>query len=356
MLNFTVGPVMSSPEVLEVSAESAPYFRTKEFSDLMFENEKIFLSLLNAPEGSRAVFLTASGTGAMESCVMNVLNDNDKVIVINGGSFGQRFVDLCALHGRSYAEIKLEFGTQVTRDHLAPFEGSDYTALLVNMHETSSGLLYDMELLSEFCKRNGILLVVDAISAFLAEEIDMGSLGAAVVITGSQKALAVHPGVSLVAMAPAAIERVESNGEKCLYLSLKQGLSNGTRGQTPWTPAVSVLMQINTRLRQIVRDGGVAACHKRTCELASQFRTAVSDYSFELVAENPSVAVTALKVPSGNAKQIFEAFKLRGIWVCPNGGAHADDVFRVGHIGHITDADMASLLAAFEDLHREGLL
>lgn len=93
MLNFTVGPVVSCPEVLKIASMSAPYFRTSEFSDIMFQNEKLILKFLNAPDDSRCVFLTTSGTGAMESCVMNILNNQDKVIVINGGSFGQRLLN-----------------------------------------------------------------------------------------------------------------------------------------------------------------------------------------------------------------------------------------------------------------------
>ena len=256
MLNFTVGPVMSSAEVRAIGGEQVPYFRTPEFSAVMLENERLMLEFLNAPSGSRCVFLTSSGTGAMESCIMNILNDGDKVIVINGGSFGQRFVDLCRLHERNYTEIKLEFGRRLRRERLYEYAGKGYTALLVNMHETSSGVLYDMPMISQFCRENGILLIIDAISAFLADDLDMSSLGAAAVITGSQKALAVQPGVSVVALSPEALARVESNKEKCMYLSLKEALKNGERGQTPFTPAVATLLQINSRLRSIFERGG----------------------------------------------------------------------------------------------------
>ena len=227
MLNFTVGPVMSPSEVLEVSAKSAPYFRTPEFSQVMLENERIMLDLLSAPKDSRCVFLTASGTGAMEAAVMSVLAPAERVAVVNGGSFGQRFVDLCQLHGHNVNEIKLEFGRQVTRKNLEDAVESGCGALLVNMHETSSGLLYDMRLLSEFCREREMLLIVDAVSAFIAEEIDMAALGADVVLTGSQKALACHPGISLMALSPRGQERVAENPEVCSYLSLKEALRNG---------------------------------------------------------------------------------------------------------------------------------
>ena len=256
MLNFTIGPVMSSDEVLEVASHSTPYFRTPEFSEVMLENERLMLKFLHAPKNSRCVFLTASGTGAMESLVMNVLNPKDKVIVINGGSFGGRFVQLCRLHHREMTEVKLDFGTKLTRGHLDKLSGCGYTALLVNMHETSSGVLYDMPMISEFCRENNILLLVDAISAFIADELDMEGLGAAAVITGSQKALAVQPGISVVALSPEALKRVEENEEVCMYLSLKEALKNQERGQTPFTPAVTTLLQINTRLNDIDATGG----------------------------------------------------------------------------------------------------
>jgi aspartate aminotransferase-like enzyme len=161
MLNFTVGPVMSDPDIIEIANHSTPYFRTSEFSDIMKQNEKLLLEFLNAPEKSRAVFLTASGTGSMESAVMNILNDDDRVIVVNGGSFGRRFVELCELHHRNYTEVKCEFGHQLKKEQLDGLE--KHTAFLINMHETSSGVLYDMKMVSDFCQQNGIILIVDAI-------------------------------------------------------------------------------------------------------------------------------------------------------------------------------------------------
>lgn len=357
MLNFTVGPVMSSNEVRAIGGEQVPYFRTPEFSAVMFENERLMLEFLNAPPGSRCVFLTSSGTGAMESCVMNILNDGDKVIVINGGSFGQRFVDLCRLHERNFTEIKLEFGKQLCRERLYEYAGKGYTALLVNMHETSSGVLYDMPMISQFCCENGILLIIDAISAFLADELDMSSLGAAAVITGSQKALAVQPGVSVVALSPEALARIESNKEKCMYLSLKEALKNGERGQTPFTPAVATLLQINSRLRSIFERGGVLSERKIIADIADDFRSKIKDLPLEIVSESMSNAVTALRPLNNGAKEIVKILKDEyQIWVCPNGGEMADKVFRVGHIGYITKADNQALIDALHYMHRRGLL
>ena len=354
MLNFTVGPVMSDPDILEVANHSTPYFRTPEFSEIMKENEALMLKFLNAPMGSRCVFLTASGTGSMESCVMNILNSKDKVIVINGGSFGERFVELCELHQREYTEVKCEFGHQLKREQLDGLE--THTALLVNMHETSSGVLYDMRMISEFCKENNIILIVDAISAFLSDEIDMSELGAAAVITGAQKALAVQPGVSLIALSPVALQRIEKNKEVCMYLSLKQALNNGERGQTPWTPAVTTLIQINKRLRKIDR-GGVQQERKNIASVAEDFRSSIKDLPFEFVSESPSNAVTCLRPLHGGAKEIVRILKDEyQIWACPNGGDMADKVFRIGHIGYITKEDNKQLIDALYDMNKRGLL
>ena len=355
MLNFTVGPVMSSDDVLAVSAESAPYFRTPEFSQVMLENEHLFLKLLSAPADSRCVFLTASGTGAMEAAIMGVLTPGERVAVINGGSFGQRFVDLCRLHGHGVDEVKLEFGRQVTREALGNTVSSDCGALLVNMHETSSGLLYDMGLISDFCRERGLVLVVDAVSAFIAEEIDMSALGADVILTGSQKALACHPGVSLLALSPRAQERVAANPEICSYLSLKEALRNGERGQTPWTPAVTTLLEVNARLRS-VDARGIEAERAEIEGRAKDVREGLACTSLQMVPEDPSNAVTALRCPSHNAKAIVERAKTEyGMWLCPNGGSLADEVFRIGHIGAISAEDNGKLISALAAMSAEGL-
>jgi aspartate aminotransferase-like enzyme len=352
MINFTVGPVMSEKEVLEIGSESSPYFRTDEFSQLMLENERLMNEFLYAPEKCHCVFLTSSGTGAMESCVMNLLNDSERVLVINGGSFGQRFVDLCRLHKRNYTEIPIEFGHQITREQLEQYRNLGYTALLVNMDETSSGTLYDMKLVSEFCKENNIFLIVDAISAFISDELDMTKLKAGAIITGSQKALAVHPGVSIIALSEEAQVRVKKNTEQCLYLSLKEALKNMSRGQTPFTPAVTTLIEINTRLK-LIKQRGFKLEQDNIQKRATDFRKFIKDYPFTLVSESPAFCVTALHPINDSAKKIIEIMKNKyHIWLCPNGGEKADSVFRVGHIGNITKKDSSALEEAFIDLYK----
>lgn len=357
MLNFTVGPVMSSERVRTIGAEQVPYFRTTEFSNVMFENENLMRKFTKASKDSRVVFLTGSGTAAMEASVMNCLNKEDKALVVNGGSFGHRFVQLLELHDVPHTEIVLEHGKALKKEMLDQYDKKGYTAFVVNLHETSTGVHYDIDMISDFCKKNGLFLLVDSISSFLADEFNMEKLGVDVMLTGSQKALACPPGVSVIVLSPKAIARIENNNPRCMYFDLKDALKNGERGQTPFTPAVGILRQINARLKEIDSEGGVTEENKKIAELAADFRKKIKGLPFKIVSESMSNAVTPLQPTTANAYDIFLILKDEyGIWVCPNGGDMKDKIFRVGHIGALTKEDNTTLVNAFKDLQKRGLM
>lgn len=357
MLNFTVGPVMSSETVRGIGAEQVPYFRTPEFCEIMLENERLVKLFIKAEKDARVVFITGSGTSSMEATVMDVLSPDDKVLVIDGGSFGHRFVQMLELHHIPYSVIKMEFGHNIKREQLVEFEGKGYTAFLVNIDETSTGVLYDKKIISDFCRRNNMLFVVDAISSFLADDFDMAELGADVVIAGSQKALACPPGISLIVLSKRAQQRVEQHPIKCMYLSLKEALKNGERGQTPWTPAVGTLRQINIRLREIESAGGVENETSKIATIAADFRKRIKDMPFEIVSESLSNCVTPLHPTTTSAYDIFTILKDEyNIWVCPNGGELQDRVFRVGHIGVLTIEDNIKLVDALKDMQKRGMI
>lgn len=282
MINFTVGPVQSSDAVRAIGAENVPYFRTAEFSEVMLENERLIKKFAHTTEDSRVVFLTCSGSGGMETAIMNTLTKSDKALVINGGSFGERFVELLRLHDIPYTEIKLKHGKALKPEHLSPYEGKGYTAFLLQKHETSTGVHFDINLVSDFCKRNNCFLIVDTISTFLTDPFDMAALDAGVMITGSQKALACPPGIAVMALAPSALERIEKTKCCCQYLDLKLALKNQERGQTPWTPAVGVLLQINARLKEIDAAGGAEAEIARAAGLANYFRNKLKEHHLPL--------------------------------------------------------------------------
>lgn len=359
MINFTVGPVQSSDAVRAVGAEQVPYFRTAEFSATMLENEALVKKFAKASADSRVVFMTCSGSGGMETAIMNCLSKKDKALVVNGGSFGERFVELLTLHEIPFTEIKVEHGKALTSEHLAPYEGQGYTAFLLQKHETSTGVHFDMDLVSEFCRRNGLFLIVDTISTFLCDPFDMERLGAGVMITGSQKALACPPGIAVMVLAPDALKRIEENKCCCQYFDLKLALKNQERGQTPWTPAVGILLQINVRLKEIEANGGEDAEIARCASLAKYFRDKIIEYKlpFEIISESLSNAVTPLHPTTASAFEIFLKLKDEyGIWICPNGGSMKDTVFRVGHIGYLTTEDYDKLIAAFVDLRDKGVI
>lgn len=353
MINFTVGPVQSSDAVRAVGAEQVPYFRTAEFSETMLDNERLIKKFANATEDSKVVFLTCSGSGGMETAIMNCLTKDDKALVVNGGSFGERFVEMLSLHEIPFTEIKLEPGESLKSEYLGKYENQGYTAFLLQKHETSTGVHYDLNLVADFCKRNGCFLIVDTISTFLCDSFDMAATGTDVMITGSQKALACAPGIAAMILSPSALKRVEKNKCCCQYFDLKLAIKNMERGQTPWTPAVGILRQINVRLKEIEANGGANAEIERCASLAKYFRDKLVELNlpFEIVSESLSNAVTPLHPLTQSANEIFLRIKDEyGMWVCPNGGDLKDTIFRVGHIGYLQKEDYDKLIAAFVDL------
>lgn len=363
MINFAVGPVQMDEEILAMGSEQIPYFRTPEFSGLMRENERMMCRFMQAPADSRALFLTGSGTAAMEAAVMNVFSQKDRVLVVNGGSFGARFAAICRIHGIPFEEICLKSGCALSEKDLEPYAGRGFTGFLVNACETSTGVLYDMEMIGRFCRENGLLLVVDAVSSFLADDLRMKEWGISLALTGAQKALALPPGLSILVLDRTAVKRVEEGSPDSLYFALREYLKDGLRGQTPFTPAVSILLQLNRRLKGIEAQG-IETEQSRIRGQAEDFRNRIRELPLEIATKSPSCAVTPLhplgRDSHGNcvsAYRIFEVLKDEyGIYVCPNGGELADRIFRVGHIGNLTHEDNAHLVEAMEDMHRRGLL
>jgi len=357
MLNFTVGPVMSSEAILAIGAEQVPYFRTAEFSETMLDNERLVRKFAKASDDSRVLFMTCSSTGSMEAVVMNCFTKEDKLLVVNGGSFGARFAQICEIHDIPHTEIKLKSGQKLTNEKLYEYDGQNYTGLLVNVDETSTGVLYDTKMLGAFCKKNHMFFVCDCVSSFLADPFEMEACGANVMITGSQKVLACPPGVSIIVLDETALQRVRSVKVKSMYFDLNDALLNMDRGQTPFTPAVGTLLQINARLHEIEDNGGADAEIRRVAAQAQDFRDKVKDLPFEFVSESPANGVTPLHPVDGDAYEIFLKLKDEyGIWICPNGGELKNTVFRVGHIGALTHEDNTTLINALNDLKTKGIL
>lgn len=194
-------------------------------------------------------------------------------------------------------------------------------------------------------------------SAFLADPFNMDECGADIMITGSQKVLACPPGISIIVFSPKGLEKVEQSNVKTMYFDLKEALKNQERGQTPFTPAVGILIQINERLKEIEKQGGVDSEVERIAGQAKDFRKRIEKLPFELVSESPANAVTSVHPTTATAYDIFLKLKDEyDIWVCPNGGDMKNSIFRVGHIGAITHEDNKTLVDALIDLQKRGII
>ena len=350
-LLFTPGPVPISPHILALGSEQPPYNRTPEFSEFTQEILKGLKHVFQT-QGSVAL-LSASGTAAMEAAVLNLLGSSDKALVINGGTFGERWCQLCRIHSVPFEEITLEAGRDLDLLQLQEkLSKGGFTALLINAHETSTGHLYDIEAIGKVARNHDLLFVVDAISTIGADPFLMDDWEVDVAILSSQKAMALPPGLSFLALGKRALARLSRQAPKSLYLNLQSYLENQQRGQTPYTPAIGLLIQLHQRLEDIERIGLMNLCldHKSR---AISFRKALKNLPFQAMPDRPSNAVTALVCDTMNAFELVDTLRNEfHIEVAPSGGALKDKLFRVSHMGHQDDADMNKLVSGLKNIVR----
>lgn len=358
-LLFTVGPLEMDQEILEIGSNKIPYFRTDEFSKINIECANLLKKFCYTSNDSECVILTGSGTAAMEAAVINCFDSNDKVLIISGGSFGDRFKEICDLHELNYDVLRADIGSDITKNKLNEYKDKGYTGMLINAHETSTGVLYDMKMIGEFCKEQNILLVCDAISTFLADEYYMDKWNIDVTIISSQKSLALPPGLSFILINKRTIERILKNNVKSLYFNLPNYIKNMERGQTPFTPAVSIILQLHYRLNCIEKIG-VENLIKNAEKLANDFRSKLEKNKIPLKIASKSLSNTLTPLnPMGKmtAHEIYKyLYEKYNISVCPNGGKHKDSLFRVGHIGNLNTTDNDKLINALLTMKEKNIL
>jgi aspartate aminotransferase-like enzyme len=347
---FTLGPVEMYSRTLKIASQKVPYFRTDEFSRLNLESVSHLKKATGADEDSNVIFLTASGTASMEAVIINCFTMNDKLLIIDGGGFGHRFAIICTHHGIPYESVTLEYGESLSPDMLEKFADNGFTGLLVNIHETSTGQLYDIEMLAEFCKSNNLFFVVDAISSFLADHLNIRDHSIDALILSSQKALSLAPGLSIVVLNKRMYsERVQHIQSNSLYFNFKDYIADGERGQTPYTPAVRILIELNDMLNYIT-EIGVDAIVANTASIAVDFRNRIAPLGIDIPSFPLSNACTPIIINNGRAKQINSLLIERGIYLNPCGGSLADTVLRVGHIGNLSTSDNAELVQALAEI------
>jgi aspartate aminotransferase-like enzyme len=346
---YTPGPVTIAEHILDIGAKQPPYNRTDEFSQLTLEVLSSLKYIFQT--NGEVALLTGSGTLAMEAAVLNFLTPSDHVIVINGGTFGKRWCDLCKIHAIPFREIKLEAGDDLDLDQLRNVCREDtYSAFLINAHETSTGQLYDIQAIGEVARDFGLFFIVDAISSICADPFQMDDWNVDVTILSSQKAIALPPGLSFVAMGTRARARLREITPKSLYLNLQDYLTNQERGQVPYTPAIGLLLQLHQRLQDIQQFTlpGIIAQH---AQRSSDFRKAIIDLPFSILPARQSNAMTALICMDMDAVQIVHHLQTQhAVEVAPSGGALRTRLIRISHMGVQNSADTALIVAALADV------
>lgn len=342
---FLAGPVQMYESTLNIAGLEHPYFRSIEFSKLMKKNEIRLKELLGDNSSSHLLFLTMSGTGAMEATVYNCLNFKDKCLVVNGGTFGKRFCNILDNQSIPYDSIDLKWNESLTKKHLENFKNNGYTAFLVNIHETSCGKLYDLSIISSFCKENGLFLIVDAISSFLADEFYMSKFDVDATIISSQKGLCCHSGMSVVALSDRMNEKVlKSKRRMPSYYDFKCYIKNMDRGQTPFTPATAIAYEIDDVLSKIEKCGGIMEWLKIVKERADFFRKLAETRGFVIPDYSKSTMLTPIYFDKANAQDVVNELRQRyDTYITPCGGELADYLVRIGHLGDLSLSDYSDL-------------
>ena len=358
MTIFSVGPVEMYPATRAILGAQEPYFRTAEFSAEVLAAREAFLTCVNAPADAKFALLTASGSGAMEAAVTNLLAPGDGAIVVNTGSFGNRFVELCRRAGARVTEVTLPFlegdlTPEMLENAFAKAceagEGAAPAALFIQGCETSSGRKFDLAAVGAFCAAHGMLFVVDAVSAFLADEIDMKVQRIDLVLTASQKALSLTPGMSFIVAGPRALTAIERNhGHAAAYFDLPNCFKNMEQGQTPYTCPVANVLAFRQRICDIA-ERGVQAEMAIHAARAAYFRGKLPELGFALPDMPLSNCCTPLVFADGGAQESYKRLRYEfGLTLCPSGGANADRILRVGHMGNLCEADYDAVEAALK--------
>ncbi len=353
---FSPGPTMLPPEVLLKMAEPIMHHREPEF-------EKIFSEIR---EGLRYLFQTknevlvfsSSGTGAMEGAVSNLLSHGDKALVVRGGKFGERWGEICKAYGIEFIPIDVEWGKAVEPERIKEKLRSDPSirAVYTQASETSTGVRYPIREIAEVVKTyDDKIIVVDAITGIGVFDIPMDAWGLDVVISGSQKALMLPPGLSFAALSDKAWKFAERSSLPKYYFNFKKELNSAKKNQSSYTPAISLYVGLKETLNMI-RNEGLEGVFRRHEKLASATRSAVRALGLELFApETPSNALTAIKIPPGidglKLQDLF--FEKFGITVAEGQDRAKGKIIRIAHLGYYERLDMIMVISALEMLLKE---
>ncbi len=343
------GPVPIPEDALVEAAKPIIHHRTEIFSEIFME----------VAEGMKYVFgtkqdvfiLASSGTGAMEAAVANLLSPGDEVITINGGKFGERWGEIARAWGLNVHEIVLEWGQPFTGEQLAE-ELKKYPktkAVFATLSETSSGSVYDIKSFAQATAKTDAVLVVDAISGLGATPCPMDEWGVDVLVAGSQKALMIPPGLAYIALSEKAWKLAEHSTLPKYYFDLKAYKKSLGKKTTPYTPAITLIIQQKKTL-EFIKKIGLETLFEHHRILADATRAGVKAIGLELLSKIPGNIATAVKVPEGvdGGALVKTVQKKYGVYIAGGQSHYKGKIFRIAHLGYMGAFDIITALSAVE--------
>jgi len=353
---FSPGPTMLPPHVLLKMAEPIMHHREPEFEKIFAEIREGLKYLFQTK--NEVLIFTSSGTGAMEGAVTNLLSKGDRALVVRGGKFGERWGEICRAYGIEFIPIDVEWGKAVDPEWVQEILGSNPSirAVYTQATETSTGVKHPIKEIAEVVRKfEDTVIVVDAITGIGVFNIPMDEWGLDVVVSGSQKALMLPPGLSFVALNDKAWNFVGRSDLPKYYFDFRKELKSAQKNQNSFTPAISLFVGLRESL-DLIRKEGLEAVFRRHEKLADATRAAVKALGLELYApDSPSNALTAVKVPEGiqggKLKNLF--FEKFGITVAGGQDQAKGKIIRIAHLGYYERLDMVMVISALEMLLKE---
>jgi len=353
---FSPGPTMLPPEILLKMAEPVMHHREPEFSRILGEVRENLKYLFQTK--AEVLVFTSSGTGAMDGAVSNLLSRGDKAVVVRGGKFGDRWAEICEAYGVEVRTMDVPWGEAVDPDQVAAVlrEDGSIRAVYTTASETSTGVMHPIKELAAITRQyEETVIVVDAITGIGVFDLPMDAWGIDVLVTGSQKALMLPPGLSFVALSDKAWRLVERSDLPKYYFNFKKERKKLQDNDTSFTPAIPLVIGLRDSLRMI-REEGLEALFARHGKLAEATRAAVKALGLELYAEkSPSNALTAVKIPETiGAKELKNHFYERfGITVAGGQDQAKGKIIRIAHLGYYNRLDVIMVISALEMLLKE---
>jgi aspartate aminotransferase-like enzyme len=347
---LTPGPTPVPSEVLLRMSQPLIHHRTPEFERLFAEVQEGLRWLFQTENA--VLILAASGTGAMEAAVSNTCAPGDTAIVVNGGKFGERWLKICQAFGVQTVELKVEWGQAIAPDLVAKTlqDHPAARAVLIQASETSTTVLHPLEEIAALTRTTDTLLIVDGITAVGATDTPMDRWGLDIVVTGSQKALMLPPGLAFIALSPKAWRRVEETQVPRFYFDLRREHKEQRKHTSAYTPAISLINGLHEVLR-LLQEEGLEHVFARHAHLATATRAAVQALGLPLLApEAPSPAATGVWLPATvNGSQLLTYMRDRmGVDIAGGQDHLKGKIIRISHIGYAGPFDVITAISTLE--------